>query len=98
MPGNEQDVSELHERTLNGVQKVIDRAMNYVTGLEKIVVSRAVQILQPRVEQRIRQAPESDLLAELRYLHDLLGDILQEPVSKKPAKGKAKRKRLAKRA
>lgn len=87
--------STLHSRTLLGVQEVIGRGLNYVNGVEKVIVSRSIQMIQPRIEQRIRLAPEEDLRAELKYLHDLLGTILMEPpVKRVSALPKASKKRV----
>lgn len=93
MPDTEPQNSTLHERTVVGVRQVLERALTHVEGLEKVVVSRAAQILHPRIEQRIRGASEEDLLVELKYLHELLGSILQEtPPKKSSKKPKSKRK------
>ncbi|MCF8568353.1 hypothetical protein LLE49_26900 [Alicyclobacillus tolerans] len=82
--------NSLHERTLSGIKQVLVRALDHVDGLEKVVVRRAIEILQPRVENRIRAAQEADLREELKYLHALLGAVLQEPSRPKTTKRKAK--------
>ncbi|MDQ0189648.1 hypothetical protein JI721_09200 [Alicyclobacillus cycloheptanicus] len=87
----------LHDRTLQGARTVVDRALNYVEGVEKMVVNRAVRTLFPRVEQRIRQAPEAALRTELQYLYDLIGHILDEPASNKGRKKSGRRSRAASR-
>ncbi len=82
----------LSDKTIWGMQQVIDRALRYVQGFEKTVVTGAVRALYPRVESRIRQTSEEELRTELRYLHGLLESILDEP-SKKQLKSKPKRRR-----
>lgn len=72
---------------------MIERALGHVEGIEKLVVSRAVQILYPRVEQRIRRASEEDLRAELKYLHELTGAILQEAPQRRSSRVSPKLKR-----
>lgn len=80
----------IHERTLAGVRQVLERTLNHVEGFEKLVVSRATQILQPRIEQRIRGASEEELREELEYLYELLGTILQDSTQAKSRKVRAK--------
>ncbi|MCL6452616.1 MAG: hypothetical protein K6T78_03190 [Alicyclobacillus sp.] len=82
----------LHDRTLRGVEQVIDRAMNHVQGMERAIVRRAVQALYPRVRQRLLAAAETDLREELEFLHTLIGDILQDsPATPKPVRRRGRR-------
>lgn len=78
MPNSGATDQSLHDRTMTGLQVVLERVHSHVGGFEKMVVTRAIQMVYPRVEQRIRAAAEGDLRSELQYLHGLLGTILQE--------------------
>lgn len=93
MPVKEADksASTLHERTLAGIDQVLEHALDHVDGLEKVIVNRAVQILRPRVVQRIGIATEEELQEELEYLYKLLGGILAKPKTKRPAVHRKKR-------
>ncbi len=93
MSGSDAQSNTLHERTLVGVQEVLERALNHVQGLEKMVVGRAIQILYPRVAQRIRGASEVDLRKVLKYLYDLLENVLQETKEQNNPETKLKYKR-----
>lgn len=83
----------LHERTVAGMEQVLEHALGHVEGLEKVIVQRAIQVLQPRVTQRIRIASEAELQSELEYLHKILDDILNISRNKSD---KPKRKRKLK--
>ena len=87
MPVKETDksASSLHDRTLTGIDQVLEHALDHVDGLEKVIVNRAIQILRPRVVQRIGIATEEELQEELEYLYKLLGSILAKPQKKKNA-------------
>lgn len=90
----QQPSESLHQRTVQGIHQVLEHALSHLQGLEKALVQRAVQVIQPRVTQRVQVATESRLRAELEYLQDLLATILNQP--QKPKKRPA-RKRGAKR-
>lgn len=92
MPDGESQTSRLHERTLDGLRQVIERALGYVHGVERLVISRAIQLLHPRIEERIRQASEDDLRIELKYLHELIGSIIQQPTPRRTQKLNSKSK------
>lgn len=87
----EKSASSLHERTLTGIDQVLEHALDHVDGLEKVIVNRAIQILRPRVVQRIGIATEEELQAELEYLYKLLGSILAKPQKKKIPTAQKKR-------
>ena len=89
----EPQLHELHKRTLKGINEVLERTVNSVDGLEKMVVSRAIQVLQPRLNQRIRAASEEGLRAELKYLHNLLETMLADKQEKKSTTKRTKPRR-----
>lgn len=78
--------ASIADRTILGAQQIMERALNYVDGLEKIMITRGIQALYPRIEQRIRRASEEDLLVELKYLRELLDHVLNEPKEAVPKK------------
>ncbi|MFX4301475.1 hypothetical protein ACOJUR_04225 [Alicyclobacillus tolerans] len=38
----------LHDRTMQGIQSVIDRVFQHVQGMEKIIINRSIQMIYPR--------------------------------------------------
>lgn len=93
MPESASQVRSLHRRAIAGVQQVLDHALNNIDGLEKVVVTRAIQMLQPRIEQRILATSEDNLRAEVQQLHELIETILQEPSPVKLRKPRPKSRR-----
>lgn len=89
----EERQESIADRTLWGAQQIMERALGYVDGLEKVMVTRGIQTLYPRIEQRIRRASDDDLIVELKYLRDLLDQVLDEPKTEAPKQRKQKQKR-----
>lgn len=80
MPGRSgENAPNLHERTIDAMNQILERALGYVTGLEKIAVDQAVKLLYPRVERRVLQATEEELRLELKNLQMLVDKALAEP-------------------
>ncbi|MDP9729530.1 hypothetical protein [Alicyclobacillus tolerans] len=84
----------LHDRTMQGIQSVIDRVFQHVQGMEKIIINRSIQMIYPRLEQRIRAASEDELLTELQFVHDLIEKIMPpKPPEMVIAKKKSKKRK-----
>lgn len=82
----------LSEKTLLGIREIVDRVLDRTHGIERTMVTSALRALYPTIENRIRNTPDEELMAELKHVQGLLASILETPKQKKPA---AKRTRKA---
>ncbi|MCY0888487.1 MAG: hypothetical protein OWQ59_08520 [Alicyclobacillaceae bacterium] len=75
---NEQPIqgSSVKERCIVGIQELLDRVSRHLSPVEKFALDRGIQLLYPRLLERIRSAQVEDVESELTYLRDLLNRIL----------------------
>ena len=93
MPATESQGKPLHERTLRGIQDIVERILSHVDGIEKSLIIRGIQVLYPKLEQRILGASESELRSSLQYVQELIGKVLDDPPPTPPHKTNRTRKR-----
>ncbi|MCY0895826.1 MAG: hypothetical protein OWS03_05975 [Alicyclobacillaceae bacterium] len=68
--------SSVKERCIVGIQELLDRVSRHLSPVEKFALDRGIQLLYPRLLERIRSAQAEDVESELTYLRDLLNRIL----------------------
>ncbi|GMA58378.1 hypothetical protein GCM10025858_28810 [Alicyclobacillus sacchari] len=67
------------ERTLAAIGLMEERVRANAHGFDRVIVNQALPLIRPRLEQRIRAVPETELIAELRHVQALLHEILGDP-------------------
>jgi len=70
---------DIQKRTLVALRQILERVHNRLDGVEMVMVDRAIQMVYPRVEKRIREASAENLKAELNHIHSLLDEVLGKP-------------------
>ncbi|TDY49704.1 hypothetical protein C7445_104217 [Alicyclobacillus sacchari] len=83
------------ERTLAAIGLMEERVRANAHGFDRVIVNQALPLIRPRLEQRIRAVPETELIAELRHVQALLHEILGDPPA---TKQKRRTKRISGRA
>lgn len=71
--------SSLRDDIMQAINEALERAVDHLAGVERMVVSQAIQHLYPRLERRIRTASDEDLAAEIARVQERLNAILPPP-------------------
>ncbi|WP_026961907.1 hypothetical protein [Alicyclobacillus herbarius] len=75
----------VQERTLQAIDQLLTRTLDHINGMERGLLRQAVNLLYPRLRQRVLSASEEEIRAEVEYLHRLssavLGSTSQAPAA-----------------